>query len=101
MNDIRAIVSIFIANQGDPGLFQEQEAEVKRNLRDFLVQGRKRESRRMRGAASRFKGLSRNLWSRGFTGASRSGNRYQAHSEVQRASSRGPSDISLVSDHQA
>ena len=37
INDTRAIVSIFIANQGDPGLFQEREAEVERKLGDFLV----------------------------------------------------------------
>ncbi|MBZ5706780.1 MAG: GNAT family N-acetyltransferase [Acidobacteriia bacterium] len=37
VNDTQAIVSVFIANQYDPGLFQEHEAEVKRNLRDFLV----------------------------------------------------------------
>jgi amino-acid N-acetyltransferase len=35
--DAQAIVSIFIANQDDPGLFQEPESEVKRNLRDFSV----------------------------------------------------------------
>jgi len=35
--DTQAIVSIFAANQDDPGLFQESEAEVRRNLKDFLV----------------------------------------------------------------
>ena len=35
--DTQSIVSIFIANKGDPGLFQESKAEVRRNLRDFLV----------------------------------------------------------------
>src|SRR5262249_29160040 len=35
--DTQAIVSIFIANKGDPGLFQEPEVEVRRTLRDFLV----------------------------------------------------------------
>jgi N-acetylglutamate synthase-like GNAT family acetyltransferase len=35
--DAQSIVSLFVANKDDPGLFQESEAEVKRNLRDFLV----------------------------------------------------------------
>ena len=35
--DTHSIVSIFIANKDDPGLFQESEAEVRRNLRDFVV----------------------------------------------------------------
>jgi N-acetylglutamate synthase-like GNAT family acetyltransferase len=35
--DTQAIVSIFIANRDDLGLFQESEVEVRRNLRDFLV----------------------------------------------------------------
>lgn len=35
--DTQSIVSIFIANKGDPGLFQESKAEVRRNLKDFLV----------------------------------------------------------------
>lgn len=35
--DTQAIVSIFIANQDDPGLFQEPESEVRRNLGDFSV----------------------------------------------------------------
>ncbi len=35
--DVQAIVSIFVANQDDPGLFQESEVEVRRNLCDFLV----------------------------------------------------------------
>jgi amino-acid N-acetyltransferase len=35
--DAQAIVSIFVANRDDPGLFQEPEVEVRRNLRDFLV----------------------------------------------------------------
>jgi amino-acid N-acetyltransferase len=35
--DAQAIVSIFVANRDDPGLFQESEVEVRRNLRDFLV----------------------------------------------------------------
>jgi len=35
--DTQAIISIFAANQDDPGLFQESEAEVRRNLKDFLV----------------------------------------------------------------
>ena len=37
VQDTQAIVSIFIANKGDPGLFQESDAEVRRNLQDFLV----------------------------------------------------------------
>jgi len=37
VNDTQAIVSVFIANQDDPGLFQEHEVEVRRNFRDFLV----------------------------------------------------------------
>ena len=37
VKDVQAIVSIFIANRRDPGLFQEPEVEVKRNLQDFLV----------------------------------------------------------------
>ena len=37
VSDTQAIVSIFLANRGDPGLFQEPEAEVRRNLQDFLV----------------------------------------------------------------
>lgn len=39
VHDTQAIVSIFIANKGDPGLFQESDAEVRRNLQDFLVGG--------------------------------------------------------------
>src|SRR5262249_51788099 len=35
--DTQAIVSIFIANKSDPSLFQEPEAEIRRNLQDFLV----------------------------------------------------------------
>lgn len=37
VNDAQAIVSIFNANKHDRGLFQESQAEVARNLRDFLV----------------------------------------------------------------
>jgi amino-acid N-acetyltransferase len=37
VEDTQAIVSIFTANRSDPGLFQEPEAEVRRNLRDFMV----------------------------------------------------------------
>ena len=35
--DAQSIVLIFIANRGDPGLFQEPEAQVRRNFADFLV----------------------------------------------------------------
>lgn len=35
--DTQAILSIFVANQDDPGLFQEPEAQVKRNLPDFVL----------------------------------------------------------------
>jgi len=35
--DIQAIVSIFVANKDGLGLLQEGEAEVGRNLQDFLV----------------------------------------------------------------
>jgi len=35
--DIQSIVSIFVANKDDPGLFQEPEALVRKNLADFLV----------------------------------------------------------------
>lgn len=35
--DAPSIVSVFTANRGDPGLFQEPEAEVRRNCADFLV----------------------------------------------------------------
>jgi len=37
VKDTQAIVSIFVANQDDAGLFQEPEGQVKRNVRDFLV----------------------------------------------------------------
>jgi N-acetylglutamate synthase-like GNAT family acetyltransferase len=37
VEDTRAIVSIFLANRDDPGLFQEPKWEVRRNLQDFLV----------------------------------------------------------------
>jgi len=37
LKDTQAIVSIFVANRDDTGLFQEPEAEVRRNLRDFFV----------------------------------------------------------------
>ena len=35
--DTQSIVSVFLANKSDPGLFQETQVEVRRNLRDFLV----------------------------------------------------------------
>lgn len=35
--DAKSIVSILVANRGDPGLFQEAEEQVRRNLGDFLV----------------------------------------------------------------
>ena len=35
--DTQSIVSIVFANKSDPGLFQETQAQVRRNLRDFLV----------------------------------------------------------------
>jgi len=35
--DTQAIVSIFIANNRDPGLFQESETGVRGKLQDFLV----------------------------------------------------------------
>ena len=35
--DTQSKVSIFLANKSDPGLFQETQAQVRRNLRDFLV----------------------------------------------------------------
>ncbi len=35
--DAHAIVAILLANEADPGLFQESEIEVRRNLGDFLV----------------------------------------------------------------
>jgi len=37
VEDVQAIVSIFVSNRSDPGLFQESEAGVRRNLGDFLV----------------------------------------------------------------
>ena len=37
LEDTQGIVSIFIANKRDPGLFQERAEEVRRNLQDFLV----------------------------------------------------------------
>src|SRR5262249_12283324 len=37
VKDTQAIVSIFIANKSDPSLFQEPEAEIRRNLQDCLV----------------------------------------------------------------
>jgi len=37
VEDVQAIVSIFVSNRSDPGLFQESDAEVRRNLGDFLV----------------------------------------------------------------
>lgn len=37
IKNVQAIVSIFIANRSDAGLFQQSEAEVKKNLQDFLV----------------------------------------------------------------
>jgi N-acetylglutamate synthase-like GNAT family acetyltransferase len=37
IKDTRAIVSIFIANKNEVGLFQQSEVEVRRNLKDFLV----------------------------------------------------------------
>ena len=35
--DVQAIVSIFVSNRSDPGLFQEPAAQVQENLADFLV----------------------------------------------------------------
>lgn len=35
--DVQAIVSIFVSNKSDPGLFQEPVTAVERNLADFLV----------------------------------------------------------------
>ena len=37
IKDTRAIVSIFIANKNEVGLFQQSEVEVRSSLKDFLV----------------------------------------------------------------
>lgn len=37
IKDVQAIVSIFIANKNDIGLFQQSEVKVIRNLKEFLV----------------------------------------------------------------
>ena len=98
--DTQAIVSIFIANNRDPGLFQESETRVRGKLQDCLV------ARNPIGGVVACAGLHRDsdqlaeiYGLASLTRTSRSGNRCSTYAEGQRASGRKAGDTSLVSDH--